>query len=177
MKKVLFLLFYIIFGNLKAQLYSVGGIYQLRNSNAAQNGFGIDLSRSTSKYELSAGFLSFNQSNISENNLFLKADYHIWNYHHAYGFKVKRWTPFFGITINHRSNSEVFKDTTVQNASAQLRLRTGVKVSFCSFIFATDYQFGNGGYWTTKLCYVLFVGNKCSKKYIRECNPVDWSQF
>lgn len=56
MKKVLFLLFYIIFGNLKAQLYSVGGIYQLRNSNAAQNGFGIDLSRSTSKYELSAGF-------------------------------------------------------------------------------------------------------------------------
>jgi hypothetical protein len=89
--------------------------------------------------------------------------------------------PSLGIHSNTvfstQNNSEIFNDTSIQSSELNLRLRTGIKVSFCSFIFATDYQFGNGGFLNGKLSYVLFVGNKCSKKYIRECNPVDWSQF
>ena len=109
--------------------------------------------------------------------MFLKGDYHLWNYHHAYGFRVKRWTPYFGLTLNHRSKTENFNDSIINNNEMNVRFRTGMKISFCSFIFNADYQFGNGGIVNAKLSYVLFVGNKCSKKYIRECNPIDWSQF
>ena len=177
MKKIFLLILIIFTITLKAQLFYVAGLYQHIAGYVAKYGLGIDFSGSTSKYEVNAGFLRFEQDRITDNNFFLKGDYHLWHYHHAYGFRVKRWTPYIGFTLNHRNNSEIFNDTSIQSSELNMRLRTGIKVSFCSFIFATDYQFGNGGFLNGKLSYVLFVGNKCSKKYIRECNPVDWSQF